>query len=212
MDELCWHLDRGYALRSALALVGDRYQLVQRQQLAVMRCACSIDQRNRRGARQIEPAVLGGNELWIDGYNLLIIVESALAGGVILLGRDGCCRDLASVHGTYREVAETTRAAQLIGSTIASWGVATCRWLLDRPVGNSGRLKERLVALAAEFGWSWEVAVEFSPDQLLGETSAIVASSDSVVLDRCKHWCNVAREIVTTHVKDAVVLDLRPSE
>jgi hypothetical protein len=207
-EELCWLLDRGYAVRSALALVGDRHRLVQRQRLAVMRCACSLEQHNRREARRVDAAALAGRDLWIDGYNLLITIESALAGGVILLGRDGCCRDMASVHGTYREVAETNRAAELIGSTVERWGVAGCRWLLDRPVGNSGRLKAKLDAVAKKFDWRWDVAVELSPDRLLSETSAVVASSDSVVLDRCERWCNVARAIVETCVGDSGVVDL----
>ena len=66
--------------------------------------------------------------------------------------------------------------------------------------------------MAAEVGLSWEVVLEFNPDRLLAEGSAIVASSDSGVLDRCERWCNVAREVVLAHVSDAFVLDLRPEE
>lgn len=211
-DDLCWLLDRGYALRSSLALVGDRHQLVQRQRIAVARCACSLDQLSRRSAHRVEPATLAGSELWIDGFNLLVTLESALAGGVILLGRDGCCRDMASVHGTYREVAETARAARMLGSTAAGWNVTQCRWLLDRPVGNSGRLKAALEAVAEESSWSWEVAVDFNPDRVLSETPAVVATSDSGVLDRSERWCNIVREIIAVEVKNAFVVDLRPSE
>lgn len=208
MAELCWLLDRGYALKSALALTGDRHALTQRQRLAVARCACSETQRQHRLARRVEPAALAGRELWIDGYNLLITLEAALAGGVILLGRDGCFRDMASLHGTYREVAETGRAAERVGETAARWGVAKCRWFLDRPVGNSGRLRGRLLELAAARGWSWQVELEFSPDRILGETAEIVASSDSVVLDRCAHWCNAAREMLPAPAPPAIVVDL----
>src|SRR5438270_6241510 len=70
-DEIGWLLDRGYALRSSLALVGDRHRLVQRQRLALARCACSLEQRTRRNRHRVEPAALSGNELWIDGYNVL---------------------------------------------------------------------------------------------------------------------------------------------
>src|SRR6266404_1471952 len=45
--------------------------------------------------------------LLIDGFNLILTLESALGGGVMLVGRDGCYRDMASVHGTYRRVEET---------------------------------------------------------------------------------------------------------
>ena len=207
-SELCWLLDHGYALRSSLALTGDRHGLTQRQRLAVARCACPREQLERRTAHQLDPTALVGRELWIDGYNLLISIESALASGIILLGRDGCCRDMASLHGTYREVAETTRAAELIGAVAKSWGITKCRWLLDRPVGNSARLKSVLLAVAEKFSWPWEVDLEFSPDRILSETSAVVATSDSLVLDRCQHWWNATRNIIETHLPATQIVDL----
>jgi hypothetical protein len=210
-SDLCWLLDRGYAVRSAVALVGDRHRLVQRQRIAVARCACSLDQLNRRSTHHVSATALARSEVWIDGFNLLVTLESALAGGVILLGRDGCYRDMASVHGTYREVAETARAARLLGNAVAGWSAARCRWLLDRPVGNSGRLKATLETVAAEASWSWEVAVEFNPDRVLSESTAIVATSDSGVLDRAERWCNLTREIITAHVSNAFIVDLRPN-
>ena len=42
--------------------------------------------------------------------NVLITLESALGGGVLLRCRDGCLRDMASLHGTYRIVDETDPA------------------------------------------------------------------------------------------------------
>ena len=209
IDDLCWLLDRDYAVRSALALVGDRYRLTQRQRIATARCACSSAQRERRLQRQVASIALAGNELWIDGFNLLVTLEAALAGGPILLGRDGCCRDMASVHGTYREVSETIRAAKLVGVATERWRVAQCHWLLDRPVGNSGRLKSTLEELAVQFGWCWDVALEFDPDRLLVATAATIATSDSAVLDGCDRWCNVAYEIVTHDITDATMIDLR---
>lgn len=206
--ELKWLLDRGYALRSALALTGDRHGLTQRQRLAIARCVCTADQRARRVAHRQDPHSLAGAELWVDGYNLLITIESAMAGGVILLGRDECYRDMASLHGTYREVAETERAAALVGMWAAGFAPAKCVWLLDRPIGNSGRLRTTLLALAERHGWPWEVRLEFSPDRLLSQTNQLVATSDSVVLDHCTRWCNAAHAIVSQHCPDATVIDL----
>ena len=42
-------------------------------------------------------------------------IEAALSGGVILAARDGAYRDMASMHGTYRKVAETLPALELLG-------------------------------------------------------------------------------------------------
>lgn len=206
--DLAWLLDQGYAIRSALALVGDRHGLAQRQRLALARCVCSEEQRQRRAAHAVTHEALAGTELWIDGYNLLISIEAALGGGVVLSGRDGCYRDLASLHGTYRTVSETEPALTLIGETLADWRVARCRWILDRPVSNSGRLKTAMLDLASARGWTWDVQLEFNPDKLLADTTAIIATSDSVVLDRCARWINAAREIITTRVPQPFVVAL----
>ena len=80
------------------------------------------------------PAAVRGRELWLDGYNVLTVLESALAGGVVLLGRDGCCRDIAGIHRRYRKVNETVPGLHLVGEAVTAWGVSCCRWWLDKPV------------------------------------------------------------------------------
>ena len=54
---------------------------------------------------------------------------------------------------------ETLPALEVLGHTIATYQVAECRWFLDRPVSNSGRLKRIIEDLAATRGgpgtWSW---------------------------------------------------------
>lgn len=206
--ELSWLFDRGYAPRSALALVGDRHNLTQRQRIAVARCACAAAARDRRLSHEVNVANLRQTETWIDGYNLLISLEAALGGGVVLQARDGCFRDLASLHGTYRTVAETEPAIRLAGEALAGWGVRRCHWLLDRPVSNSGRLKTFLLSIASDRGWDWQVDLEFSPDALLARAPGVVATSDSAVLDRCEAWANIAREIITAHVPAVFLVDL----
>lgn len=208
--ELSWLLDRGYAMRSALALVGDRHALTQRQRLGLARATCSAAQASRRAEHRMDTAALRHATVWIDGYNLLITIEAALGGGLILHGRDDCYRDLASLHGTYRSVEETEPALLLIGRALETWGVSHCCWLLDRPVSNSGRLRERMLALATARQWPWDVELEFSPDQILSQAEGIVVTSDSVILDRCTRWIDLAQAIVTDAVPGAFVVDLHP--
>ena len=147
-------------------------------------------------------------ELWLDGYNVLTLLESALAGGIVLLGRDGCCRDIAGIHRRYRKVNETPPALQLVGETALAWGVSRCRWWLDKPVSNSGRLKTLILETAASAGWNMEVELTFSPDHVLSHTEQIIATSDSVVLDRCQRWVNLARLVIAERIPQARVLDL----
>jgi hypothetical protein len=201
-------LTKGYAEKSALKLVGDKYSLTERQRLAVMRSACSDQQLASRNRRCVALKNLAGQPIVIDGYNVLITVEAAMSGGCVFKGRDGCFRDLASIHGTYRKVTETIPALQLVGEFLKEIGTARVLWLLDSPVSNSGRLKTLIGKLARDNHWNWEIKLLLSPDAELKKTDLIVASSDSVVLDDCKRWANLATEIINRKLATVRVIDL----
>jgi hypothetical protein len=201
-------LTKGYADKSALKLVGDRFSLTERQRTAIMRSACSDQQLTSRKSREVKLAELGEKPIAIDGYNVLITIEAAMSGACVFKGRDGCFRDLASIHGTYRKVTETIPAVQLIGEFLKEHNTGNCLWLLDSPVSNSGRLKTLISELAGKNGWNWEVELLLSPDAKLIKGDLTAASSDSVVLDGCKKWVNLARAIIEEKVPEAWLIDL----
>jgi hypothetical protein len=206
--DLCWLLDHGYAARSALELVGNRHNLTSRQRMAISRHACSREDVRQREKLRVEPARLRGQELWIDGYNVLTVLESALAGGIVVLGRDGCCRDIAGIHRRYRRVNETIPSLPLVGNAVSALGVSVCRWWLDKPVSNSGRLKTLILEAANRAGWKMEVELTFSPDHVLSQTDQIIATADGIVLDHCRRWVNLARFIITRRIPQVRLLDL----
>jgi hypothetical protein len=208
VDDLCWLLGKGYAPDSLLKLVGDRYALLSRQRVAVARCSCGDAVCTERRRREVDRAALRGRPLWLDGYNVLTTIEAALGGGVILAARDGACRDMASMHGSYRKVAETLPALDILGDLIAECDVSQCVWLLDRPVSNSGRLKKIIESLAAENGWPWRVELVANPDAVLSSSTEFIATADSVILDRCQAWFNLAKAAVLRCNPPAWILDL----
>lgn len=198
--DLSWLLSRGYAAPSSLKLVGDRHRLAERQRVAVQRSACSDESLALRRRNLL--ARLEGRPLRIDGFNLILTLESALGGGVILGGRDGCFRDLASVHGTYRRVEETRPALELARRWMDEWGLGPCTWYLDAPVSNSGRLASMIRAM----GWRAEVVPD--PDRLLTTDGDPVVTADAGILDRCGPWVNLARLLVEAGVPGAWTIDL----
>ena len=206
--DLCWLLDHGYGIAPATELVGDRHHLTRRQRIAIARCACSGEAKERRDGHCVAPPQLRGQELWLDGLNVLTSVETALGGGVILIGRDGCCRDVAGIYSHYHKVAETVPALRAIGQLASQWGVTKCHWWLDSPVDNSGRLKGILHEVATEAGWPWQVELVTNPDRVLSATDQIVSSSDHAILDRCQRWINLARQVIDKHAPQARIVDL----
>ena len=208
VGELSWLLTRDYAMKGALKLVGDKFALTERQRLAVSRAACSDQSKAYRARTRVATNELKGLHVIIDGFNLLITIEAALSGGVLMLGRDSCVRDLSSVHGSYRSVDETDRAIELIGATLDELGVGSVSWVLDKPISNSGRLAQRLRNFAAEHNGDWSVEIAFNPDAEIVAASALAISSDGPLLDRVGRWTDLARHIVEKRVADAWLIDL----
>jgi hypothetical protein len=198
VTDYSWLLTRGYAEPSAIKIVGDRHALNARQRMAVARSACTDAALEQRRARQVTAAEVQGQPLWIDGFNVLTTVEVALGGGVVLAARDGTCRDIAGVHGTYRNVEETRPAIDLVGQTLQALAPAGCVWLLDSPVGNSGRLKTILIEIATGSGWPWKVQLVQNPDPILIASSSIVATADSMILDGCQSWFNLVPQVIAS--------------
>ena len=144
--DLAWLLGRQYAPGAALTLVGNHYQLHTRQRQALARAVAAPAVARARRQRQVPAAALAGMTLEVDGFNQLITVEVALAGGLLLWGQDGALRDLASVHGTYRTMTDTPRALDALGRSLASLLLQRVRILLDAPVSNAGRLAQQMRA------------------------------------------------------------------
>jgi hypothetical protein len=143
-----------------------------------------------------------GATVSIDGFNLIVTLEVALGGGVLLAGRDACLRDLAGLRGSYHLVDDTTHAVTLVGGALETLGAARAEIFLESAVSNAGRLRGEIEALAG--GWSVPVAVTLvrDADPVLA-TRECVITADAAVLDRCGSWFNLARWIVERHVTHA---------
>lgn len=210
--DLAWLLSRDYPGKAAVKLVGDRYALTVRQRAALQRATVGDGARNRRLEGQAELGAARGRPLLIDGYNVLLSVESALGGGILLGARDLTFRDLASMKGHYKRVEETRAALELLGVYLAEAGCTRVDWFLDRPISNSGRLRKLMLELAAEHHWPWAVELVASPDRVLASSSELVATADGWILDQGVLWLNLARLVIEDRISDAWVLDFFPTK
>lgn len=209
--DFAWLLGRHYAPEAALTLVGNRYQLRQRQRQALSRAVAAPVVARARRQRQVSPLALRGARLQVDGFNQIITIEAALAGGLLLRGHDGALRDLASVHGTYRAMQETTTALEAIGICLTALAVKEVEFLLDAVVSNSGRLASRIRSLAAAHAWPWQACLVPSADPVLQRSTAIVATSDRAVIDKAERWIDLPSLVIPSIAPAAWCLDLAVS-
>ena len=208
--DLSWLRTRGYGDGAAQKLVGDRYRLQRRQRDAVVRSACSDAERAHRLHARLSPPAVGGREIHIDAFNVLITVEAALGGAYLFVGRDSAYRDVNPLKGTYRIVRQTKSAIALLATTLQALDPARVVWHLDRSVSNVGRVKKRLVDASAETDVVWRVKEQEHVDATLCNTANTVVTSDSTILDATESWLHLEALVHARHSLDAAVVDLRP--
>lgn len=196
LEDLYYLLGRDYPIKASLALAGNRYQLVKRQLQALQGMACSANELGIRKNTELSPDALKGETILLDGFNVLIILETALSGGFVFEGLDGCYRDISSVHGSYRTVETTEQALILIGKTLQQLQLQKVIWVFDAPVSNSGKLKSACYEIAGKHNFPWVILLENAPDKYLIENSGLICSSDGWVLNECKSWFNLGAYII----------------
>lgn len=209
VGDLSWLLGRGYSPKAALTLVGDRYALRDRQRRALQRCAAGRAECVERSRRRVSEAELHGETVVVDGYNVLLTLEAALSGGVLLLAQDGTLRDLAAMSAHYRRVKVTRPAVGLAQEFLSRVGCRRVVWYLDSPVSNSGRLKGIIEDVVERSTPPWEVRLVKLVDRTLAASPHIVVTADSAILDRCGRWFNLARTIVERSIPESWIIDLR---
>lgn len=197
--DLNYLLSRGFAEKASSELVGNRYRLRARQIQMIKGATASKSQLDLRASKRMNIECLKDQTLYIDGFNLIILLESLLSQAYIFQGLDKCYRDLSSVHGSYKRVHQTTQSVELVAAFHKNAMPEKLIWILDKPVSNSGRLKQMLLEFAQSNDLNWEVNLEFNPDRYLAEIAAPVISSDGWVLDHCRSWFNLVDYIIDSN-------------
>jgi hypothetical protein len=198
LEDMYYLLSRGYAVRSALVLVGNRHRLRTRQILALQGMSCSAEEVLNRQENELRPEQIRGKTLYLDGFNILILLETLLSGGYIFRGLDGCYRDISSVHGTYKRVKHTEGVLMAIGRALQGLGAEKAVLVFDAPVSNSGRLRALCCKIAQVNGFAWEVLLDNAPDKYLVQQGRAVCTADAWVLNHCTEWFNLGKYIINS--------------
>ena len=184
---IAYLINEGYDLKQASTFVGNHFLLSERQRLALMRSLAAKEQLERRREKETE----SGAEVWIDGFNTVITLEVLHSGSLLFSCMDGTVRDLAALRGTYRIIPETEAAIRTLLDALEELRVASAHILLDEPVSNSGRVKALIAELGESVPFSLDIQIRKDVDRALYGKSCVI-STDSVILDRCESWINLA--------------------
>ena len=186
--------DKKYPDRAALKLVGDRYRLSAAARNCLFRGVVSRKASSRRISALLKPEQLCSRPLGIDWFNVLITLESYLKGHPVFIADDGVLRDSSGVHGSYRPSGVTPRATTEILKTIICLLPESISIYVDSPISFSGEtalsLRKELERLTTI---PFTVAVIPSADFPLKSFRGVVATSDSIIMDRSESIFDLPR-------------------
>ncbi|WP_434794745.1 hypothetical protein TPDSL_19260 [Terrisporobacter petrolearius] len=204
-QDLYYLLNQGYNIKGASVFVGNHYLLSERQRLALSRAISSEKNIKIRKEKEVKDN-LENSIVNIDGFNTIITLEVALSNSLLIKCMDGTIRDLAGLRGTYRIIDKTELSIMKIGKTLEKHKIKKANFYLDAPVSNSGNLKKKIEELLKNFDFEVEVMNINNVDSTL-ETLDNVISSDAIILDKCKSWININREILDKKIENNLCVD-----
>jgi hypothetical protein len=203
LSDMHYLLTKDYPARAALVLVGNRYRLRRRQILALQGMACSAKDIENRKLKEVAADHIQGKTIYLDGFNVVIVLETFLSGGFVFKGLDDCYRDISSVHGSYKRVRQTEDVLITVGKALHKLEVKRAIWIFDAPVSNSGRIKTLCYEIATAHKFAWDIYLDNAPDKFLIAEKRLIVSSDAWVLNSCYAWFNMLSYIINQVLDDS---------
>jgi hypothetical protein len=183
-------LGRGFPRTGALEYVGNHYLLDEMQRNYLNRTVFSREKIETRKNKLILLSDVKGKDVLLDGYNVLITVETLFQGAdnLIVDCDDGVTRDVKAVFGKYKENETTEIAINSIISLLKLFKPKSVLFFYDSPVSLSGELakttKEILDSCEVPGDAQTSKNVDLKLISLSHELGAVVATSDGIIIDK----------------------------
>jgi len=187
--DLRFLLNRNYRKKNALEFISNKYLLNKQERNLLARSIFSRKKSSERKDKLVNINEIQGKLLILDGYNVLITVESILRSDLdsVILCDDGVIRDLEAVFGKYKFNKFTEPALIRIFSLISEFKPLKVIFFLDSPVSFSGKLAMLAEKIIDEKRIEGQVRLSNNVDmeikKLAGEKDAIIATGDSAIID-----------------------------
>jgi hypothetical protein len=199
-------LNRAYPRKASLELVGNRYQLNSDERHLLHRGVFSDGDARKRREKRVSLQKLSGQELAIDGYNVVITIEAALSGRPVILGDDGFLRDISGLSANFRRTRRTEESLQLIYTLLKERKPRRTMFLFDAPISKSGRLAHEIRKHLQEMDIPGDVEAVRVPEDILIGFPGIVATSDTAIIDQSARIVDLAGFLIQQKVPSAFVL------
>jgi hypothetical protein len=183
LEEVRYLVNRGYPKDSAIRFVSNHRRLPIEQRFVPARVVVASNIACRRLSKAVPLEALHEKAVFVDGYNVLIIVESILAGCSVYLSDDGFLRDTRGIFRSYRASEFTVPALSEILDVLIKAGPDRVEVLLDQQISMSGQLAAQIAEMMARRSLAWTARTVRDVDRQLKMAQGIVATADGNVID-----------------------------
>ena len=188
-NDIRYLLDRGYPREGAVGFVCAHYRLDEGSKHFLTRSVLSKEVSEKRRKKFLPCEMIKGNSIVIDGYNILIGLESILEKRAFVCD-DGVIRDIKGIFGNYETSRSTETAIELILQFLKEKTPSYVCFLFDSRISKSGMLAGKLRKKLDELGLNGDARTSKHADYTLKSSKYIVASSDGVIIDEAERVVN----------------------
>lgn len=196
VNDIRYLLKRGYPRASAISYVCNHYRLDVNTRHVFGRVIYTEALAQARKNRTIECNELAGEEIWVDGYNVLIGVESALKGEPVYLCDDGFIRDTRGVFRNYRCSDVTVRALDSILEQLMHCAPGMVEFLFDAQISKSGMLAKWVSDRMEKAGLTGNARTSRHVDFDLKNCGKIVGTADGNIIDAVNKVVNMQARVL----------------
>jgi len=201
-------LNRGYPQNASLQLVSNRYQLDNVHYSILYRCVHGDREAYNIRLKLVNASEVKGNSLLIDGFNVLITVESGILNEPLFIGDDGLLRDVRKSYRRFKFQREFHEGiVELIVRYISKLNPKDVTIVLDQQISFSGELARIFNEKVEKFninGHSY-TAKKTDVELLKYVKNCIIASSDIVIVKRANKIFDLSRYIVECEKPKAII-------
>jgi len=193
--DLRYLLNRGYPRDSAVNFVANHYRLPLNQRHLLARCVFSRREVAKHRRKSVRASAVRGKHLGVDGYNVLITLESILIRKQVVRCDDGYVRDLRAIFGKYRVSPATSRALTALLRIIARAKPSYVELLFDKQVSRSGELAGMVRQRLEQMKLKGDAQATGGVDLKLSSFD-VAASSDRAIIGRAKEIWDIPAEFL----------------
>ncbi len=191
VTDIRYLLDRGYPRKGAITFVCNHYRLDINWRYVFTRVVFGRDTIQSRREKTVKCEDLDGEVVLVDGYNVLIGVESALKAEPVYLCDDGFLRDIRGVFRNYRCSGLTERAMDEILGVLTGFAPFRVEFLFDSQISKSGEMARWVEKKLKDVGLIGVARTSRHVDHDLKQSNGIIATADGSIIDEVAKAVNI---------------------